>query len=136
MQVDARQQESGVSPLDELEKSGSDVDIADVEFDNLAPISPSADEAAENSKKNIDMIYEIPVRVNAELGHTNITIKNLLTLGPGSVVELERLAGESIDLLVNGVLIGKGDVVVVNENFGLRITEIVCVEERIKRITD
>ena len=112
------------------------LDIADVEFDNLAPMDLTPEDISTNSKKNLDMIYEIPVRVNAELGHTNMTIKNLLTMGPGSVVELERLAGESIDLLVNGVLIGKGDVVVVNENFGLRITEIVCLEERIKRITD
>ncbi len=123
---------------DEFEQASSDqgFDVADVEFNNLAPFDDTIESASDNSKKNLEMIYEIPVRVNAELGHTNMTIKKLLTLGPGSVVELERLAGESIDLLVNGVLIGKGDVVVVNENFGLRITEIVCLEERIKRITN
>ena len=91
-------------------------------------------QASENIKRNLEMIYEIPVSVSAELGSTTISIKDILSLGPGSVVELERMAGESVDLLVNGVLIGKGDVVVVNENFGLRITEVVCVEERIKKI--
>ncbi|OGV54791.1 MAG: flagellar motor switch protein FliN, partial [Lentisphaerae bacterium GWF2_52_8] len=75
------------------------------------------------------------VSVSAELGRSVIKIRDLLNFSPGSVVELERLAGESIDLLVNGVLIGKGDVVVVNENFGLRITEIVCTEERIKKLS-
>jgi len=112
-----------------------DSEISDVDFNSFSPGDSDSSELEDNSKKNLEMIYDIPVRVNAELGHTNLKIKNLLTLGAGSVVELERLAGESIDLLVNGVLIGKGDVVVVNENFGLRITEIVCLEERIKKIT-
>ncbi len=117
------------------DQSGAPTAISEVEFSNVSPIEPNRERSLANSEKNLEMIYEIPVQVNAELGNTNLTIKNLLTLGPGSVVELDRLAGESIDLLVNGVLVGKGDVVVVNENFGLRITEIVCVEERINRIT-
>lgn len=116
------------------ENHGS-ADVAAVEFNEINATSGRDQFSPENSKKNLEMIYEIPVRINAELGNTNLTIKNLLSLCPGSVVELDRLAGESIDLLVNGVLIGKGDVVVVNENFGLRITEIICLEERIKKIT-
>ena len=108
--------------------------IAAAEFGAVTPTPQSDAQVAENMKRNLEMIYEIPVSVSAELGSTTIPIKDILSLGPGSVVELERMAGESVDLLVNGVLIGKGDVVVVNENFGLRITEVVCLEERIKKI--
>lgn len=120
----------------EGQTSPGETKVAPVEFGPISPVDQSKEQLGENSRSNLDMIYEIPVRVNAELGNSTMAIKDILTLGPGSVVELERLAGDSIDLLVNGVLIGKGDVVVVNENFGLRITEIVCLEERIKRISD
>jgi len=105
--------------------------VSSVEFGSVQPTSTGDD----NSNKNIEMIYEIPVRVHAELGNTSMTIRDLLTLGPKSVIELERLAGESIDLLVNEVLVGKADVVVVNENFGLRITEITSVEDRLKNLS-
>ncbi len=98
---------------------------------NLDKPTPST----ENQQRNLEMIFDVPVSVSAELGRSVIKIRDLLNLSPGAVVELERLAGESVDLLVNGVLIGKGDVVVVNENFGLRITEIVCTEERIKKLS-
>ncbi len=108
--------------------------IATAEFGAVTPTPQTEAQIHENMKRNLEMIYEIPVSVSAELGSTTIPIKDILGLGPGSVVELERMAGESVDLLVNGVLIGKGDVVVVNENFGLRITEVVCLEERIKKI--
>ena len=79
-------------------------EVSTVDYGNIMPTNPTPESIAENSKKNLEMIYDIPVRVNAELGHTNLAIKNLLSMGPGSVIELERLAGESIDLLVNGVL--------------------------------
>ena len=108
--------------------------VNNVEFGKLSSTdspSPSPD----SQQANLEMIFDIPVSVSAELGKSVIKIRDLLNLSPGSVVELERLAGEPIDLLVNGVLIGKGDVVVVNENFGLRITEIVCTEERIKKLS-
>ena len=107
---------------------------ANAEFGTIANVDqppPNAD----NQQRNLEMLFDVPVSVSAELGRSVIKIKDLLNLSPGYVVELERLAGESIDLLVNGVLIGKGDVVVVNENFGLRITEIVCTEERIKKLS-
>ncbi len=110
-------------------------DIADTEFAPVTPTEQSEAEIDENTKRNLEMIYEIPISVSVELGFTAISIKELLTLGPGSVVELDRMAGEPVDLMVNGVLIGKGDVVVVNENFGLRVTEIVCLEERLKKIS-
>jgi len=109
--------------------------VAAAEFGKISnveqPVPPP-----DNQQRNLEMIFDVPVSVSAELGRSVIKVKDLLNLSPGSVVELERVAGESIDLMVNGVLIGKGDVVVVNENFGLRITEIVCTEERIKKLSN
>ncbi len=96
--------------------------------------SPVADAATQ--QKNLEMIFDIPVNLTAELGQSVLKIKDMLNLSAGSVVELQKLAGESIDLTVNGVLIGKGDVVVVNENFGLRITEIICKEEIVKKLSE
>lgn len=116
------------------EPQKTDDSISAAEFGNISNIetpAPSPDE----QQKNLEMLYEIPVAITAELGSSVITIKDLLNFAPGSVVELDRLAGESIDIKVNGVLIGKGDVVIVNENFGLRVTEIVTVEERLKKIS-
>jgi len=108
--------------------------VSNVDFGKISSNdSPAPTGAAQQS--NLEMIFDIPVSVSAELGKSVIKIRDLLNLSPGSVVELERVAGEPVDLLVNGVLIGKGDVVVVNENFGLRITEIVCTEERIKKLS-
>ena len=105
----------------------SEDEMAEIEFDELL-------DEVEHEPQNIDIVSEIPVKVSAELGHTSIPIRELLSLGPGSVIELDRLAGESIDLLVNGVLIGRGNVVIVNENFGLRITEIVKPGERLNTL--
>ena len=75
-------------------------------------------------KKNINMLMDIPLDITVELGRTNKKIKEILELGPGSVVELEKLAGEPVDILANGKIIGKGEVVVIDESFGVRITEI------------
>lgn len=111
-------------------------EISKAEFGEMAQPDNPEPATAEQQRSNLDMIFDIPVRVTAELGNSVITIKDLLNFSPGSVVELEKIAGESIDLMVNGVLIGKGDVVIVNENFGLRITEIVTVEERLKNLSD
>lgn len=110
-------------------------EVRGTEFASLNVNEEDSTRGARYARDNLEVIYEVPVKVSAELGQTLITIRQLLTLGPGSVIELERLAGESVDLMVNGVLIGKGDVVVVNENFGLRITEVVCLEERLKKIS-
>lgn len=110
------------------------MNVSNAEFGKLSN-ADSPPPTPESQQRNMEMIFDIPVSIGAEMGRSVIKIKDLLNLSPGSVVELERLAGEPIDLLVNGVLIGKGDVVVVNENFGLRITEIVCTEERIKKLS-
>jgi len=83
---------------------------------------------------NMDMILDIPVTVSVELGKTRILINELLSLGQGSVVELNKLAGEPMEIMVNGKLIARGEVVVVNEKFGVRLTDIISVTERIGQL--
>lgn len=82
----------------------------------------------------LDMILDIPVQMTVELGRTKITIKNLLQLAHGSVVELDAMAGEPMDVLVNGTLIAQGEVVVVNDKFGIRLTDIITPSERMRKI--
>ncbi|HEY2187233.1 MAG TPA: flagellar motor switch protein FliN, partial [Caldimonas sp.] len=84
---------------------------------------------------DINMILDIPVQLTVELGRTRIPIKNILQLAQGSVVELEAMAGEPMDVLVNGYLIAQGEVVVVNEKFGIRLTDIVTPSERMRRLS-
>lgn len=83
---------------------------------------------------NLDVILDIPVSISMEVGSTDISIRNLLQLNQGSVVELDRLAGEPLDVLVNGTLIAHGEVVVVNEKFGIRLTDVISPSERIKKL--
>ena len=83
---------------------------------------------------DIDRVLDVPVQLTAELGRTRITIKSLLQLSPGSVVELDGLAGEPMDVFINGYLIAQGEVVVVNEKFGIRLTDIVMPAERIQKL--
>ena len=83
---------------------------------------------------NLDVILDIPVSISMEVGSTEISIRNLLQLNQGSVVELDRLAGEPLDVLVNGTLIAHGEVVVVNEKFGIRLTDVISRTERIKKL--
>jgi flagellar motor switch protein FliN len=83
---------------------------------------------------DFDMILDIPVAMTVELGRTKISIRNLLQLAHGSVVELDGLAGEPMDVLVNGTLIAQGEVVVVNDKFGIRLTDIITPQERIKKL--
>ncbi len=83
---------------------------------------------------SLDGILDIPVTISMEIGRTHINIRNLLQLNQGSVVELDRLAGEPMDVLVNGTLIAQGEVVVVNEKFGIRLTDVISPSERVKRL--
>ncbi|VVP23354.1 MULTISPECIES: flagellar motor switch protein FliN [Pseudomonas] len=83
---------------------------------------------------NLDVILDIPVSISMEVGSTDINIRNLLQLNQGSVIELDRLAGEPLDVLVNGTLIAHGEVVVVNEKFGIRLTDVISPSERIKKL--
>src|SRR5450830_596197 len=87
-----------------------------------------------DTQNDIDFILDIPVQLTVELGRTKIAIKNLLQLAQGSVVELDGMAGEPMDVLVNGCLIAQGEVVVVNDKFGIRLTDIITPAERIRKL--
>ncbi|MDR1349857.1 MAG: flagellar motor switch protein FliN [Zoogloeaceae bacterium] len=89
---------------------------------------------ADSVMGELDMILDIPVQITVELGRTRIAIKNLLQLAHGSVVELEAMAGEPMDVLVNGTLIAQGEVVVVNDKFGIRLTDIITPAERMRKL--
>ncbi len=95
-------------------------------------LSGSAQGAA--TPQGFDMILDIPVALTVELGRTKISIRNLLQLAHGSVVELDGLAGEPLDVLINGTLIAQGEVVVVNDKFGIRLTDIITPQERVKKL--
>ncbi|HEX7816034.1 flagellar motor switch protein FliN [Dyella sp.] len=95
---------------------------------------PLAGGEAAASGTDIDLIMDVPVQLTVELGRTRLTIKNLLQLGQGSIVELEALAGEPMDIFVNGYLIAQGEVVVVEEKYGIRLTDIITPSERLNRL--
>ena len=105
--------------------------VAPAQFANFAQAAPSLT----GSGNDISMILDIPVQLTVELGRTRIPIKHILQLAQGSVVELETLAGEPMDVLVNGFLIAQGEVVVVNDKFGIRLTDIVTPSERMRRLS-
>lgn len=98
-------------------------------FEQLVP-----DAVQSGSVNNLDMILDIPVNLTVELGRTKIAIRSLLQLAQGSVVELDGLAGEPMDVLVNGCLIAQGEVVVVNDKFGIRLTDIITPTERLRKL--
>ncbi len=98
-------------------------------FANLAPTAKGG------AGNDINMILDIPVQLSVELGRTRIPIKHILQLAQGSVVELDAMAGEPMDVLVNGFLIAQGEVVVVNDKFGIRLTDIVTPSERMRRLS-
>ena len=100
-------------------------------FDNISADTPGlSPEAA----KNLELVMDIPVQLTVELGRTKMPIRNLLQLAQGSVVELNELAGEPLDVFVNGCLVAQGEVVVVNEKFGIRFTDIITPSERLKKL--
>ncbi|PJG60615.1 flagellar motor switch protein FliN [Aeromonas cavernicola] len=101
-----------------------------------APLEELKDDAPINpdERRKLDTILDIPVTIAMEVGRCQISIRNLLQLNQGSVVELERVAGEPLDVLVNGTLIAHGEVVVVNDKFGIRLTDVISQIERIKKL--
>jgi flagellar motor switch protein FliN/FliY len=88
----------------------------------------------DNSPRRLDLLLDVPMEITVELGRSRMTIQELLALSPGSVIELDKLAGEPLDVLVNDRLIARGEAVVVNDKFGIRITDIVSRAERIARL--
>ena len=115
----------------ESESEGGDDDgVRVAELDELSDDAPITQE----EKKKLDTILDIPVTFSMEVGRSQISIRNLLQLNQGSVVELDRVAGEPLDVLVNGTLIAHGEVVVVNDKFGIRLTDVISQIERIKKL--
>lgn len=99
-----------------------------------SPVESRKTSGASSDELNLDVILDVPVTLSMEFGRTQISIRNLLKLNQGSVVELDRLAGEPLDILVNGTLVAHGEVVVVNDKFGIRLTDIISLSERVKRL--
>jgi len=99
-----------------------------------APVFEPLTGSPTNGGHDIDLIMDVPVQLSVELGRTRMTIKQLLQLGQGSVVELHRLAGEPLDVYVNGYLIAQGEVVVVEDRYGIRLTDVITPSERINRL--
>ncbi|MBN4078445.1 flagellar motor switch protein FliN [Gammaproteobacteria bacterium AH-315-C21] len=134
----------GAALEEQAEVEGSNAEVegsnAEVEGSNVVPAEPVAFDNLNSSNTgfsgevNLDMVLDIPVTMAMELGRTQISIRNLLQLNQGSVVELDRMAGEPMDVRVNGTLIARGEVVVVNEKFGIRLTDVISAAERIKNL--
>ncbi len=127
---------------------GGDIGLSSSELDDLSDMSMGGGDSTDLSafgtsgtahninapQENINMLLDVPLDVSIELGKTDLSIKRILELAPGAVVELDRMAGEPVDLLVNDKVVAKGEVVVVDENFGIRIVSLVSPEERIKSL--
>jgi len=119
---------SALEEQTEQEAEPGDAQTADWDELESLPANPG------ESDIKLDAILDVPVTISMEIGRTRINIRNLLQLNQGSVVELDRLAGEPMDVLVNGTLIAQGEVVVVNDKFGIRLTDIVSPADRVKRL--
>lgn len=117
---------------------GGDLDPDDIIADAEAQVADleelNEEELPGDRENKLDTILDIPVTISMEVGRTNISIRNLLQLNQGSVVELDRVAGEPLDVLVNGTLIAHGEVVVINDKFGIRLTDVISQVERIKKL--
>ncbi len=122
-----RQSDSNKSD-DEQRKGVNRVKVQPIEFQSFE------DNGVAEGKRNIELIMDVPLEVTVELGRTKRLIKDILELGPGSVIELDKLAGEPVDILINGKLIAKGEVVVIDDNFGVRITDILSPIKRLEKI--
>lgn len=117
----------GIEPEPNEADAVKPVELDDFNDSNNPPLSG-------DERRKLDAILDIPVTISMEVGRTHISIRNLLQLNQGSVVELDRLAGEPLDVMVNGTLIAHGEVVVVNDKFGIRLTDVISQTERIKKL--
>jgi flagellar motor switch protein FliN/FliY len=107
---------------------------AEVQPAELGHLKAEAPDPATNRELNLDVVLDIPVTLSIEVGRSRLSIRNLLQLNQGSVVELDRATGEALDVYVNGTLIAHGEVVVVNEKFGIRLTDVISPAERIRKL--
>lgn len=128
-ELDAESASNAQSGAQENTVENQESDVQPAPMDELNSSAPS-----NSGAPDLDVIMDIPVTISMEVGNTEISIRNLLQLNQGSVIELDRLAGEPLDVLVNGTLIAHGEVVVVNEKFGIRMTDVISPSERIKKL--
>lgn len=130
-----KSESSGASKENDSKKGAEIHQFDSIKVKELADEVKAGDDALNKLKiQNLDFILDIPLKVTVELGRTQYLIKDLLSLGQGSVMELNKMAGEHLEILVNGKLIAKGEVVVVNEKFGVRIKDIISPVERIETL--
>ena len=125
--------EDGESEGESKSQGASHSGMEGVQTAELEELSEDTD-VSDDDKRKLDAILDIPVTISMEVGRSQISIRNLLQLNQGSVVELERVAGEPLDVLVNGTLIAHGEVVVVNDKFGIRLTDVISQIERIRKL--
>lgn len=104
----------------------------DVQPAQFAPLPQH--QVSQTGPNNIDLLLDVPLEITVELGRTTMLVKDILELGTGSVIELDKLAGEPVEIMVNNKLIAKGEVVIIDENFGVRITKIISPEERVRAL--
>ncbi|WP_334100462.1 flagellar motor switch phosphatase FliY [Thermotoga petrophila] len=128
-----KQSEAKGGEKKEEKKEEKKVRVEPVEF---AELKPSETRKTEVPSDKLELLLDIPLRVTVELGRTRMTLKRVLEMIPGSIIELDKLTGEPVDILVNGKLIARGEVVVIDENFGVRITEIVSPKERLELLNE
>lgn len=140
-QADSTSEADGGSSLDDADPWGealaeqSDTDAtASGDIDAMAFSELQKNRGDSSEKVDLDVLLDIPVTLQLEIGRATVSIRNLLSYTQGSVVEMDRLAGEPLDLLVNGTLIAHGEVVVINDKFGVRLTDVVSPQERIKKL--
>lgn len=119
-----------------MSESTDDVAAGEAPIDGATPAAMNdlVDEQGGAAEAALDNILDIPVTLAVEIGSTRVSIRNLLQFNQGSVVELDRLAGEPLNVLVNGTLIAHGEVVVVNEKFGVRLTDVISAQERVRKL--
>ena len=122
--------------LEDLPSTGPGATADDIEFGSAAVAGAEfqqlSEPAGQPSERSIDLLKDVNLPISIELGRTKMAISDILSLGPGSVVELNKLAGEPVDLLVNYKIVARGEVVVIDENFGVRITQLLSAEERLR----
>ncbi|MDH5551733.1 MAG: flagellar motor switch protein FliN [Nitrosomonas sp.] len=136
---EASTEDSSTETPDETQSADPPAEVANEKNSGAETQAPvfeqfSNDGVLTGARNDIDMIMDIPVQLTVELGRTKLPIKNLLQLAQGSVVELDGMAGEPMDVLVNGCLLAQGEVVVVNDKFGIRLTDIITPSERIRKL--
>ncbi|HCJ7180398.1 TPA: flagellar motor switch protein FliN [Vibrio cholerae] len=130
---DERLAEEWAAALGE-DPNAPDIDVDEILAAPLEELKNTAPPITDDERRKLDTIMDIPVTISMEVGRSKISIRNLLQLNQGSVVELDRIVGESLDVMVNGTLIAHGEVVVVNDKFGIRLTDVISQTERIKKL--